>query len=397
MGQVALVKAELVVVVIVLIHLAVVVHGADGDGDLIDGGGADLGQGNGHGVVAGLDDTGDVGGGLTGLHADGVVGEGVTDLGLDQSGDAGAGGLGVDALVGDVIAVLSHDGVPEVGSGSVGSQTVEAPSASGGSDIVGVSSVAGGHTVIHDLLSELLASGVEGSPEGVVLILGEVVVGGVTVRTGSQNQVHAGIHTGTVGLQTLDGDGVQSGHTVIGGVQQDVVREDNVVDGHLGTVGELHALFHGDVVVHGAVGVLDDITVGNAGVCIVGAVVGTNVALDALQHHGAFTVGAQQGVENHAHDLVFIIVGVEEGRELTVEVLRTDHKSLGGRILLTIVVAVTAGGEQADTHEQRQDQRECFFHKSYSFLIFATTGICPQSTHNAPAREARRKWGYPHL
>ena len=101
-------------------------------------------------------------------------------------------------------------------------------------------------------------------------------------------------------------------------------------------------------------------------VIVIGAVVGTDVALDALQHHGALTVGAQQSVENHAHDLVLIIVGVEEGGELTIEVLRTDHERLSGR-LLTLIAAVgilllAAGGEQTHAHDQRQDQCKCSFH-----------------------------------
>ena len=365
-GQVALVEAELVVVIVVLLGLAVVVHGADGHGDLIDGDGIDLGQGDGHAVIAGLDDTSDIGSGLTGLHADGVVGEGVTDLSLDEGGDAGAGGLGVDAVIGDVIAVLSHDGLPEIlDSGALG-QLIAPVGSLGGHGITG-GGATGSHNVVQDLLSELHAGGVEGSPEGVVLILGEEVSGGIAVGAGSQDQVHTGVHAGTVGIQALDGDGVQGGHAVIGGVKQDVVGEDDIVDGHLGTVGELDAGLQGDVVVNGAVLVLNDLAVGHAVVGVVGAVVGTDVTLDALQHHGALTVGDQQSVENHAHDLVLIIVGVEEGGELAVEVLGADHQRLSGRALILItaivgVVLLAAACEQTHAHDDRQDQCKCLFH-----------------------------------
>ena len=89
-------------------------HGAHGDGELIDGGGVDLGEGDGHGVVTGLDDTGNVGSGLAGLDGDGIVVVGVAQLSLEEGGAAGAGGLSVDTVIGDVVAVLSNDGSPEV-------------------------------------------------------------------------------------------------------------------------------------------------------------------------------------------------------------------------------------------------------------------------------------------
>ena len=74
-AQIALVKAELVVVVVILGLLAIVVHGGDGHTQLIDGGGVDLGQGDGHAVVAGLLDAGDVGSGGAGLDTLGVLGD----------------------------------------------------------------------------------------------------------------------------------------------------------------------------------------------------------------------------------------------------------------------------------------------------------------------------------
>ena len=264
-------------------------HGAHGDGELIDGGGVDLGEGDGHGVVTGLDDTGNVGSGLAGLDGDGIVDVGVAQLGLEEGGDAGAGGLGVDTVIGDVVAVLSNDGSPEVFDSRVIGE-IEAPVGSLRGDGVISGGGTGGDHVVKDLLGELHAGSVESGPVSVVLLFGVEVVGGVGVRTGGEDQVLHSVHTAAIGFQTLDGQGVQRGNAVISGVKQDIVREDDIVDGHFLTVGELDALFQGDVVVDRAVAVFNDVAVGNALVSIVGAVVGTDVALDALEDDRALAV-----------------------------------------------------------------------------------------------------------
>ena len=359
-GQIALDKAEHVVVVVILVSLAIVVHGAHGDGELIDGGGVDLGEGDGHGVVTGLDDTGNVGSGLAGLDGDGIVVVGVAQLSLEEGGDAGAGGLSVDTVIGDVVAVLSNDGSPEVFDGRVIGE-LEAPVASLRGDGVVSGGVTGGDHVVKDLLGELRAGGAEGGPVSVVLLFGVEVVGGVGVRTGGEDQVLHSLHTAAIGFQTLDGQGVQRGNAVISGVKQDIVREDDIVDGHFLTVGELDALFQGDVVVDRAVAVFNDVAVGNALVSIVGAVVGTDVALDALEDDRALAVDEKQNVEDHTHDLVFIVIGIEEGGELTVEVLRADNKRLAvGLAVVRLLVA--AAGQKTKTHDQRKDQCKCSFH-----------------------------------
>lgn len=162
-------------------------------------------------------------------------------------------------------------------------------------------------------------------------------------------------------VQTLDGQGVQRGNAVISGVKQDIVREDDIVDGHFLTVGELDALFQGDVVVDRAVAVFNDVAVGNALVSIVSAVIGTDVALDALEDDRALAVDEKQTVEDHTHDLVFIVIGIEEGGELTVEVLRADNKRLAvGLAVVRLLVA--AAGQKTKTHDQRKDQCKCSFH-----------------------------------
>ena len=41
---------------------------------------------------------------------------------------------------------------------------------------------------------------------------------------------------------------------------------------------------------------------------------------DSLEDDRALAVDEKQTVEDHTHDLVFIVIGIEEGGELTVEV-----------------------------------------------------------------------------
>ena len=65
--------------------------------------------------------------------------------GVDQV----AGGLGVDAVIGDVVAVLSNDGSPEVFDGRVIGE-IEAPVASLRGDGVVSGGVTGGDHVVKD-------------------------------------------------------------------------------------------------------------------------------------------------------------------------------------------------------------------------------------------------------
>lgn len=70
----ALGEAEGVVVVIVQSGIAVVVQGGDGHLQLIDHGGGQLGGGQRHAVVTGLDDTGHRSNGVTDVDTGGGVG-----------------------------------------------------------------------------------------------------------------------------------------------------------------------------------------------------------------------------------------------------------------------------------------------------------------------------------
>ena len=324
MGQIALGEAEHVVVVVILGLFAVVMHGSNRQGQLIDGGSVDGGHDNAQGVVASLLDALDVGSRITGLDTGGVLAGLVAQLGLDEGGDGGTGRLVVDAVVGQVVAEGVNDHGEPVGSGGVGGEAgiAVAPQSGSGGHI----GSAVGFAVSDDLLDELDTGGVKGGPEGVVLLLGEVLGSDVAVTAGSQDQVLTGVHTGAVGFHTQDGLSVQGGGTVIGGVAQNVHGEDDVVNVQLVAVGELDAVADDEVIVHGTVGVLGDGQIGDAVVGVVGAVEGLGLALNALQDHGAGTVRTQQTDLGHRGNVLVIGSCGKEGGELAAEGRVTDDQ-----------------------------------------------------------------------
>ena len=165
--------------------------------------------------------------------------------------------------------------------------------------------------------------------ESFIMDVGEVLGSFIAIGTCSKDEVHTSVHAAAESLKAFDGQGVEGGDTVKGGVEHDIESEDNVIDGHVLAIGELNVLTHGDVIVNGAVFVLGDLEVGNAVIGVVGAVVGTNFAFDTLQNDSAFTVGAKKTLMGQAEDLRLIVIGVEEGRELTVEVLGLYDESVG--------------------------------------------------------------------
>ena len=321
-------------------------HGGDGHTQLIDGGSVHLGQGDGHAVIAGLLDAGDVGSGGAGLDTLGVLGLVV----VQQAGEGGAFGLlGVDGLGQGV--VLSQDGVEGISLGSVLGQLVAPVLHAGGNGItLGIG--AGVDAVLHDGLDELHAGLIHVSPEGSLIRLfplGEVGV----VAAGSQHQVVQGVHTGTVSIHALDGQSKQGAVAVVGRIAQDVHGEDDVIDGDGLAVGELQVLAQLEVVVHGAVGVLLDLAVSGTIVGVVGAVVGLGLALDAVHDDGALTVAAQQADRGH-HPDVLVISGLgEEGREFAVE-RGITHDQRGVAVLRLLATA----NEQAQAHDSAKHQSQ---------------------------------------
>ena len=330
-------------------------HRGDGHAELIDGGGIDLVEGDGHAVVAGLLDAGDVGGGLAGLDAGGgiVIVDvlihqidqlvGVADL-LFHSGE------GPSVLVADLHGELLH------GGGFTG----EAPGGTGGSDVA-LSGGTGLNAGVNNALGEGNETLVEVIPELGLLLFGPVGEVGV-VAAGRGERLGQRGHTGAVGLHTLNGHGIQRGVAVIGGVAEDVHGEDDVVDGHLFTVGEGDVLAQLEVVVDCAVGVLNDLAVGGAIVSIVGTVVAVGLALDAVHDHFTLTAIVQQGDRGHEPDILVILGLREEGGELFVERGIADDQRRGFVLRLIARVLVAAAGEKTEAHDQRKDQCKCSFH-----------------------------------
>ena len=319
-AQVTLDKAEGVVVVVVQGSITIVVQRSDGDLQLVDHGGGQLAGGQGHAVVAGLNDTGNIGH----VVANGDTGGGVVVNFLgDQVRQGRAGALSFHSREVPVISLA--DSQEEVLSGSAIGQ-VEAPAGSSGGNVG--SAVL--HHVVNDLLGESNAALVDSIPESLLLVSSEVGVVGVVLASFS-DQLRQGGHGVTVLLQANDGGGVHGGGTVIGRIQVNVDGEDNVINGDRLAVRELQVVAQLDVVGDSAVIVLGDNAVAGAVVGVVGAVVLAGLALDAVQDHFALTVGTQQAELGQVDDILVSRRSGEEGAELALKAgLCQDEGAVAG-------------------------------------------------------------------
>ena len=347
-GQIALGEAELVVVIVVHGGIAVVVQGRHGEGHVVDGGGVVLGHVHGHAVVAGPDDARDVGGAVAGVHAGLVIGAQGGDGQLQAVGAGALGGLG---LLHGVIG--GHDGIPEIVGGGILGQ-LEAPVGSAGGYGVLGGVVAVGDAVVADLLGEGRAGLlVVELPELVVLLLGVEVVGHVALALAvGKDLVAAAVHAAAIGFHALDGQGVDGGRAVVGGIGQHIDAKDDIVDGGGLAVGELDVIAHGQVVIHAAVVVLHDFDIAHALVFIAVAVVVHSLAVDAVVDDGAAAVRLQQQGLGQVDDLHVVGSGRKEGAELLAEggggVHHGAFSPLLGRFL----------SHAADGQRASQDQRE---------------------------------------
>ena len=329
---------------------------------------------DGHGVVAGADDAGDVVHGVT--HGDPLAV--LLIVAVDEVKQAGAGSLGVGS--GDDVAFIgSLDGMPEVQSSGVGGQIGITPV---GSALGNGGAQAVGHAVVHDLLREGFAGGLDVSPELSLSLL--VPVGEVGVVLASLHQQGGELRQGVVVLaHAFDGQGVDGGSTIIGGVGHDIDAEDHIVDVGGGAVGELDVIAHGEVVVDGAVGVLHHFDVAHAVVGIVGAVVGNGLALDAVADNVALTVGGEDGAAHQADEILVIGGGGEEGAELLAEGRGGVHQSGVGLLFGGIggvggvggiggvrgrVFSLGTAGEQTKHHHHCQQKRQQFGHHGIHFF-----------------------------
>ena len=375
LAEVALREAEGVVVVVEQAHITVVVQRSNLHLELIDRSGGQLGGGQGHAVVAGLDNTFDMVSGFAGLDTDGVVSPAVAELLSEEVGDGSGSNFLVDAVVGDVVAVGLDDLVPQVSG--VGSFI--APHGNGSREVFRAVAF---HNVVRNGLCELFTRSLERSPESIVLLLGVEVVGGVAVGTSSEDDVDTGIHTAAVLVDADDRHGVERCGAVIGRVHVDVHVEDDVVDGHRGAVGEGDVVTQGDGIGNSAVFVLGDNAVGRAIVGVVVAVVLAGLAFDAVEDHLAAAVSAQQ---SDLRQSVRVLVGsgsCEERAELAFEAGLSDDdgtvsvgfcgRSLGGvrsfggfrsgrvraGIGLGLRLSLGAAGKQANAENDSQKQRK---------------------------------------
>ena len=320
-AQVALGEAEGVVVVIVQSGIAVVVQGGDGHLQLIDHGGGQLGGGQGHAVVASLDDTGNIGHVVAnGDTSGGVV---VNFLG-NQIRQGRASSLGFHS--GEVPVVLGADSQEEILSGSAIGQ-VEAPAGSSGGNI-GSAAVLG--HVVNDFLGKLHAAVVDSVPESLLLVSSEVSIVGVVLAS-LGNQLGQGGHGVAVLLQANDGGGVHGNRAIVSRIEENIHREDDIIDGDRLAVREFQVVTQFQVIGNGAVIILGDNAVSGAIVGVIGAVVLAGLALDAVQDHFALTVGAQQAELGQVDDILVSGRSGEEGAELTLKAgLCQDEGAVAG-------------------------------------------------------------------
>ena len=367
-GQVTLRETEGVVVIIIQGSVAIVVHRRNGDAQLIDSGCFELRAMHGHAVVAGLLDARDVRGALTGGNTLGIRIGLVAELCVDQVGDGAACGLGVDAAVGHIVAVLIDDRLEEISGGRICGEALKAPQRRALGDVGRTVVLA----VIRDLLREGLARCPERIPVRLLLVLGPV--GEIrVVRTRRNDHVAEQFHARTILRHALDRNSIERAAAVVGRIGQNVHVEDDVVDGHRRAVGEDDVVTDLDVVIHGAVVVLNDVGIRDAIIEVVLAVVINGLALDALQDQVACAVVADQADLRHGVRILVIGGLGEEGAELLGEGGITDDEGrglffrggLGCRLSRCCIRGL--GGRrsrlacnQSERHGERQHERQNF-------------------------------------
>ena len=320
---------------------------SDGDAELIDGGGVDLGEGHAQGVIAGLLDAGNVRSAITGLDALGVVAE----IG-EELIPAHIGSLGGDGGR-DVVLILLEDRSPEIGSGGVLSK-LKAPVGSAGGNGVALGVVAVGNAEVHDGLREGRAGLVQALPEsslGGFVPVGEVGV----VLAGFQKQLVQALHAGAILFHTHDGQREERAVAVIGRVGQRVHREDDVVRGELLAIGEHDVVAQIEIIGDSAVIVFGDGQISDAVVGVIGAVVGTGLTGLALFNDCALTVSLKQSDRGHGGNILVISRLRKERRELTREVGVTHDQRLVGSG--AAVATLGAAGEQRQAHQKCQNER----------------------------------------
>ena len=323
-AQVALGKAEGVVVVVVQALIAVVVQRSDGHLQLVDHGGGQLGGGQRHAVVTGLDDTGHRSNGVTDVDTGGGVG---VDVLGDQVRQGGTGGLGLHGR--EVPVVVRADQLEHILRGCACGQLAQVPGGGGTGSIVSVGGSAVLNAVVDDLLGKLHTAVVDSVPESLLLVSSEVSIVGVILASLS-DQLRQGGHGVAVLLQANDGGGVHGDRAIVSRIEENIHREDNIIDGDRLAVRELQVVTQFQVIGNGAVIILGDNAVSGAMVGVIGAVVLAGLTLDAIQDHFALTVSAQQAELGQVDDILVRGRSGEEGAELALKAgLGQNERTVG--------------------------------------------------------------------
>ena len=312
LAQVALLEAVGVVVVIIQAAVAIVIQGGDRQLQLVDHGVGQLGGGDGHAVIAGLDNAGNGVNVSAGGNTSGGVSINISRNQVRQSRTCGLSFHGSKVPV-----IFFCDSQEEILCGSVSGQAVKAPSGSSSGNVAFVS-VTGSNTAINDLLCKCSAAFVNSIPESLLLLSGEQAVISVVLACLS-NQLGQGGHAAAVIIQAGNGHGVQGGGTVIGRVHVNIQVEDDVINGDGGAVSEDQVIAHVDGIGNSAVSILGHFAVSGAIVGVIGAVVLAGLTLDALQDHFALTVSAQQGNVGQVDNVLVSGRSGEERAELALK------------------------------------------------------------------------------
>ena len=319
---------------------------------------------------------------FTGLHADGVVVPGIANLLAEHIGDRNGSLLSVDAVVGEIVAIVVDHLLPHLGR-------IVGLIAPHGNRSLEVLCAVVFHDIVRNGLRELFASGLERSPERVVLLLGVEVVGFIAIGAGREDDVHTGIHAAAILVDADDRHGVERCGAVISRVHVDVHIEDDVVDGHRRAVGEGDVVTQRDGIGDGAVVVLGDLTVSQTIIRIVGAVVAAGLAFDAVHDDLAAAICIQQNsLCQGMRGLVRCGSGKERAELALKAGLRDDDRAvgvanglvggvlaafggvlagvvrgLGGGVLAGVVRGLAgAAGKQTEAEHERKEQCDELLH-----------------------------------
>ncbi len=346
-------------------------HRSNRNAHVVDGRCIELGQGNGHGVIAGLLDTGNIRSGITGSNARLIF---CAQNIRSQLLKRGACGFGCGRS-GDVSVISIHDGRPVICGGRCGGGQVvgnavgrneiavfihvaESPHAHAQRNFVvaeglEVAAVIG-HAVINDFLCECGAALiVVGIPILLLLFGGEVGVVGVLFAC-RKDYVCERRHVAAILFQTFNRHRIKRRGAVIGRIEEYVEVEDRIVDGHRNAIGEGHVITHGDVVIHRAVFVFNDFAVCDAVIGVVGSVVGNHFAFDTVEHHIALAVRVQQAQLRHRINVLVVGRLREEGAELVGKIAVTDNQRRG--IFGFSGLCKCRAGQSHAKHKQRTEK-----------------------------------------